>query len=156
MWFQVRQQGSGHYLKSFLCFSSSAGSCLPSTPGSCQIFGPYEPTTSPTTKFPGKNTKQYFVGVLMSADAHTGIVTDPKPLKLVVVFLGDKQEQFDEGKKLRVSEWHNLGSHVSLTHEVLKALFWYGRHLLTFFVFSISVVEPAAAGGHSDRRQAPG
>lgn len=57
-----RQQGSGHNLKSFPCLSSAAGSCLPSTPGSCQIFwpcdGPIWGRKQPqiTTKFPGKNT----------------------------------------------------------------------------------------------------
>lgn len=73
---------SGHNFKSCPCFSSAPGCCLPSTPGSRQIFDPVlaqiEPTTRPKEppSFPGGKTLGVLCGLacmaeVVSADVHT-------------------------------------------------------------------------------------
>lgn len=101
------------------CFSSAAGSRLPSTPGACQIFDPVlaqieAQRTSPS--FPGGKTLSVLcglacageVGVCRCACTCTGALANLTPpphtliqrrkKKLFVVFVRDKQEQLMRGK----------------------------------------------------------
>lgn len=169
-----KQQGSGELPLPFLCCWAPSPPLPLGLVKSLALLWPHmSPQPAPKNhRASWEKHQQYFVAVLVCersclqmyarahTHAHTDVVTYPIPLKPIVVFLGDKQGQLMRGKT-RVNEWHNPGSHVSLTHDILKAFLCFDHHLLTFFFFFLSFplfsgAEPAAAGGYSHRGQAPG
>lgn len=124
--------------------SSAAGSCLPSTPGSCQILDPvlarYKPATGPKEPpgFLERNKKKQSIvwpwpygrgGVCECTHTHTYIHFSWKPVVVLCVI------NSSWWRETWLNEWHTPGSHVSLTHDVVKTFFCCDRLSLPFFNF---------------------